>query len=125
MNKLLSISELAKKIGLINKSNGKPLTHTLRFWEKNFKQIRPILLKGKRRYYNNHNVEVINLIHYLLKNEGLTIQGVKKVLNKKINSLDEYNSSSVKTNYYLEKIKKKSKKLLQKVKNLHGKKNTH
>jgi len=125
MSKFISISELASKIGLIDKKNGKPSTHTLRFWGKKFKQIKPTILNGNRRYYSKKDEEIINLIHYLLKTEGLTIDGAKKILNKKINSLDEYNSSSIKTNYYLNKLKNTSKILLKKIKKINGKKNTY
>ena len=37
--KLISISELAKELNLVNKINHEPQTHTIRYWEKNFKQI--------------------------------------------------------------------------------------
>ena len=79
--KLISISELAKNLDLKNKNSYKYSTHTLRFWEKEFRQIKPIKLSG-RRYYTKKNVEIISLIKYLLKDQGLTIQGVKKILNK-------------------------------------------
>ena len=46
-----TISEVAQEIGLVNKRNKKANTHTLRFWEKHFKQIKPKLLSGNRRYY--------------------------------------------------------------------------
>ena len=125
MNIMINISKLAKKIGLVDKKTGKPLTHTLRFWEKKFKQIKPTILNGNHRYYSTKDEEIVRLIYHLLKKEGLTIEGAKKILNKKINSLDEYKSSSIKTSYYLNKIKTRSKNILKKSKNLDGKKNTH
>ena len=122
--KLINISELAKKIGLINKKNGKPLTHTLRFWEKNFYQIKPVILPGNRRYYSKKVIDIVVLIKFLLKDNGLTIKGAKKILNKKVNTLDDSESSSIKAEYYKNLIKYKTKSILQKLKKLNGKKNT-
>jgi len=124
-DKLIDISTLAKKIGLIDKKNGKPLTHTLRFWESKFHQIKPTILSGNRRYYSKKNIEIIHLINYLLKEQGLTIKGAKKILKNDINSLDDFKTSSIKARYFRDKIKVKSKKILEKVRNLNGKKNTH
>ena len=122
--KLINISELAKRIGLINKKNGKPLTHTLRFWEKNFHQIKPIILPGNRRYYSSKIIDIVSLIKFLLKDKGLTIKGAKKILNNKTNSLDEFETSSIKAEYYKKKIKLKSKSILKKIKKLNGNKDT-
>ena len=36
-----SIGEVAEILNLIDKNTGKTMTHTIRFWEKQFKQIRP------------------------------------------------------------------------------------
>ena len=88
-NAYKSISEAAKEIGLINKKNNKTNTHTLRFWEKNFKQIKPKILSGKRRYYSEKDMNFLKLIHELLKNQRFTIEGAKKVLNTKTINLDE------------------------------------
>ena len=44
--KFLNISELSIKLNLINKKTGKPSNHILRFWEREFKQIKPLILKG-------------------------------------------------------------------------------
>ena len=78
----MTIGEVAKKLDLINKKNGHLQTHTIRFWEKQFKQIKPQIRAGKRRYYSNKNFELLKNIKFLLKEKGLTISGVKKK-NKK------------------------------------------
>jgi len=126
MDKLITITQLSTMLNLINKKTKKPSNHILRFWEKKFKQIRPTQLNN-RRYYTNEQVEIIKLIKYLLKDKGFTINGVKKILNNNVNSLDDYNSIKLKTDYQKENIKLKSKKLLEKLKRLkkYGKKNTH
>jgi DNA-binding transcriptional MerR regulator len=125
MSKLFSISEVSKILKLINSSNNKPLNHILRYWEKEFKQIRPKKINN-RRYYSNDQVEIIKLIKFLLKTKGMTISGVKNLLNLNINKLDDYDSDGLKANYYKKIFKEKSVKLLDKIKKLkkYGKKNS-
>ena len=105
--KLLSISELASKIGLINPRNKKPLTHTLRFWETKFKQLKPTILAGGRRYYTSKDIKVVRMIYFLLKEQGMTINGAKKAMNENLKDLDDAKTSSIKANYYKVIIKKK------------------
>ena len=85
-----TIGEVTKELGLINRRTGHLQTHTLRFWEKHFKQIKPSIRAGKRRYYSRKDFETIKLIKFLLKEKGLTINGAKKILsNPNIRSLDD------------------------------------
>ena len=88
-SKLLNISELSKKLGLINKQNKKPLNHTLRFWETKFKQLKPLILSGRKRYYTLKDVETTKMIFFLLKEQGMTINGAIKAMNEKIKHLDD------------------------------------
>ena len=76
MNKFLSISDLSIKLNLINRKTKKPLNHVLRYWEKEFREIRPKKINN-RRYYSGEQVELIEMIKFLLKNKGLTISGLK------------------------------------------------
>ena len=76
-----TIGEVAKELDLVNKKTGHLQTHTIRYWETQFKQIRPIIRAGKRRYYSLKDLEFIKYIKFLLKEKGLTINGVKKMLN--------------------------------------------
>ena len=126
MTKLLNISELSKLLDLIDSKTQKPSNHILRFWEKEFKQIKPTIL-NKRRYYSLPQTKLIKLIKFLLKDQGLTIKGVKNILKSNIKSLDDYNSYSLKAEYQLKEIKSKSKIILEKIKNIkkYGKKNTY
>ena len=123
MSKLITISELSKKLNLINSKNKKPLNHVLRYWESEFKLIKPKII-NKRRYYTNKQIEYIKLIKYLLKDQGMTIKGVKNVLNSNVNELDEGNIDSLKANLFKKRIKDKSNLLLKKIENLknYGKK---
>ncbi len=54
-------------------------SHVLRFWEKEFKQIRPRRVSGQR-LYRKQDLETIQLIKQLLYNEGFTIAGARKQL---------------------------------------------
>ena len=95
-----SIGEVAKILDLVNKKNGKFNTHTIRFWEKEFKQIKPKILNGNRRYYNNDTIEVLKKVQFLLKNQGMTINGAKKILNAdKSLKLDELQNNSINAKY--------------------------
>ena len=126
MKKYVSISELSKELNLVNSTTKKPLNYVLRFWEQKFRQIKPKII-NKRRYYSLEQVQLIKFINFLLKNKGLTINGVKNLLNSNINKLDDYNSHSLKTDYFKKNLKEKSFKVLEKIKRLkkYGKKNTH
>ena len=126
MSKFINISELSKILNLINPDNKKPLNYIIRFWEKEFKEIKPKIINN-RRYYSPKQVEIVKLIKFLLKTKGMTITGVKNVLNSKINKLDDYDSFSLKADYYKKNIKEKSTKILDKINNLkkYGKKNSH
>ena len=94
-----SIGEVAKLLNLVNKKNGNLNTHTIRFWEKEFKQIKPKILTGNRRYYNRSSIEVLKKVKYLLKEQGMTINGVKKLLNNdKSFKLDEFSNNPISVN---------------------------
>ena len=108
-----TIGEVAEIVGLIDKKKGTLSTHTIRFWEKEFSQIKPKILSGKRRYYSNKEIRKIKLIKYLLKEKGMTIKGVKAVLNNpKSLTLDDTTKYSVSNqSQNKEKIKDKIKKI--------------
>ena len=114
-----SIGEVAKILDLVNKKKGTLNTHTIRFWEKEFKQIRPKILNGNRRYYNNDTIEVLKRVQYLLKDQGMTINGAKKVLNTdKSLKLDELPNNSINANYSIKNKLKKISELIKQIKNL-------
>ena len=91
-----TIGEVTKELGLIDKKTGRLQTHTIRYWETQFKQIKPIIRAGKRRYYSLKDLKFIKYIKFLLKEKGLTINGVKKMLNDtESHSLDDSINLSV------------------------------
>ena len=114
-----SIGEVAKILDLVSKKKGTLSTHTIRFWEKEFKQIKPNILNGNRRYYNNDTIEVLKKVKYLLKDQGMTINGAKKVLNKnKSLKLDELPNNSINADYTIKNKLKKISKLIKQLKNI-------
>ena len=105
-----SIGEVAKLLNLVNKKNGTLSTHTIRFWEKEFKQIKPKIFSNNRRYYNKLNIDLLKKIKFLLKDQGMTISGVKKLLNNaNSNKLDEISNKSIRTDNLRNKISNISK----------------
>ena len=120
-----TIGEVAKSLDLIDKKTGLLQTHTIRYWETQFKQIKPTIRAGGRRYYSKKDMEVINYIKFLLKEKGLTISGVKKILGTKVmHSIDDsvnlgvYKSESKSTKFIKDRVKNISKiiKELKKIK---------
>ena len=111
-----TIGEVAKELNLVDRKTGHLQTHTIRYWETQFRQIKPSIRAGRRRYYDNKDLKIIKYIKFLLKDKGLTINGVKKMLNdKESQSIDDDTSLSVykpsleNTNIIKEKIKNISK----------------
>ena len=116
-----SIGEVARILNLINKKNGSLNTHTIRFWEKEFNNIKPKIFAGKRRYYDNKSIEVLKKIKFLLKNQGLTIKGAKKVLSTSESfRLDDLSNKpiNVDKNIVLKKKISKISKLVKEIKGL-------
>ena len=114
-----TIGEVAKILTLNSKNSNSVMPHTIRFWEKQFKQIKPKILNGSRRYYDNKNIELLKKVHLLLKEQGMTINGVKKLLdNKDPLKLDETSNNSIKTSNLKNKLVKISNlvKTLKKIK---------
>tara|TARA_B100000780_G_C20654040_1_gene260513 strand:- start:78 stop:455 length:378 start_codon:yes stop_codon:yes gene_type:complete len=118
-NAYKTIGEVAKILELVNKKKGTLNTHTIRFWENKFKQIKPKILNGNRRYYNNDSIEVLKRIKYLLKDKGMTINGVKKVLNSdKSLKLDVLTNNSINVNNNIKSKLNKISKLIKLIKKL-------
>ena len=117
-----TIGEVAKILDLkVNKKGSLP-THIIRFWETQFKQIKPKILNSNRRYYDEKNIDLLKKIKYLLKDQGMTINGVKKIIdNEDTLKLDEIADKSIRADILRNKLLKISIKL-KKLKN--GKKNT-
>ena len=105
-----NIGEVAKILKLqVNKKGILP-THVIRFWETQFKQIKPKILNSKRRYYDEKTINLLKKVKYLLKEQGMTINGVKKILNSEVSlELDEIANKSIKAENLKNKLVKISK----------------
>ena len=102
-----TIGEVVKILGLKSKNHQSLPTHTIRFWEKEFKQIKTKILNGNRRYYDKKNIDILKKVHFLLKDQGMTIKGVKKILsNNEPLKLDEISNHSIKADNFKKKLVK-------------------
>ena len=112
-NAYKTIGEVVKILKLKSKKGETLPTHTIRFWEKSFKQIKPRIFSGNRRYYDQKNIDLLKKIKFLLKDQGMTISGAKKILdNPNITgslNLDEISNNSIRTNNFKNKVLKISK----------------
>ena len=115
-NAYKTISEVAKTLNLIDEKTGKLSTHTIRFCEKEFKQIKPKIFSGKRRYYDNSSIEILKKIKFLLKDKGMTIKGVKKLLISDNSNLDVNNYISINTKNILKSKLNKISKIIKDLK---------
>ena len=105
-----TIGEVAKILKLKSNKKGILPTHTIRFWEKQFKQIRPKLMNTNRRYYDENCINLLKKVKYLLKDQGMTINGVKKILNGQVSlELDEMANNSIRADNLKNKLVKISK----------------
>ena len=105
-----TIGEVAKILQLKSKKKGVLPTHTIRFWETQFKQIKPKILNANRRYYDQETINLLKKVKFLLKDQGMTINGVKKVLKGEESlKLDEMANNSIKADNLRNKLVKISK----------------
>ena len=111
-----TISEVAELLNMINPNTGKFSTHTLRFWEKEFKQIKPYKFHGNRRYYDNKTIIILKKIKFLLKDKGMTIKGVKKQWLNEDSDLDETLNTTINTKNILKSRLSKISKIVKELK---------
>ena len=119
---LKTIGEVAKELNLIELETGKAKTYILRFWEKEFPQLKPKLRAKGRRYYTAENIKLLKKIQYLLKDKGLTIKGAKKIIENNINDIevDDFGRKDISTIDLSNKKEKliRIKKIITEIKNL-------
>ena len=99
-----TIGEVVKILNTIEPKKKKINSHTLRFWEKNFTQLKPKIFNNNRRYYDGNSIELLKYIKFLLKSEGMTIVGVKKHLNQNKSNLDDSVFTSIRARYFRNKL---------------------
>ena len=107
-----TIGEVAKILDFKNNNKGSLPTHVIRFWETKFKQIKPKILNSNRRYYDENTITILKKIKFLLKDQGMTIKGVQKILKDDGSlKLDEMADKSIKAKDFKNKLIKISTKL--------------
>ena len=119
-SKYKTIGEVAKILNLIDKKKGSLSTHTIRFWEKEFKQIKPKIFSGNRRYYDENSINVLKKIKYLLKDKGMTLIGVKKVLNSENSDIDEIYNTTIRQRQFIKSKINNIKNILTTIKKNNG-----
>ena len=102
-----TIGEVAKILKLKSNNKGVLPTHVIRFWETQFKQIKPKILNANRRYYDERTINLLKKVKFLLKDQGMTINGVRKILDhKETLKLDEITNASINANNLKTKLQK-------------------
>ena len=119
-SKYKTIGEVAQILDLYNEKNGSFSTHTIRFWEKEFKQIKPKIFTGNRRYYDDNLINTLKKIKFLLKDKGMTLIGVKKVPNSENSDIDELYNTTIKRRNIIKSKLKNIKKIITKIKDNNG-----
>ena len=84
-----TIGEVVKILKLKANRKGILPTHTIRFWEKQFKQIKPKKINSNTRYYDQKSIDILKKIKFLLKDQGMTIRGVKNIIKDGRFNLDD------------------------------------
>ena len=64
-----SVREVSEMVGVPE--------HTLRFWEKEMPALKPKKSTGGARQYTKQDIELVRLIHHLVKEQGLTIKAAR------------------------------------------------
>ncbi|MDC3233612.1 MerR family transcriptional regulator [Candidatus Pelagibacter sp.] len=123
-SKYKSIGEVARILNLFNKKKGSLSTHTIRFWEKEFKQVKPKVFNGNRRYYDENTINILKRIKYLLKEKGMTLNGAKKLLNSELSDIDELYNTTINQKNNIKSRINKIKNIITNIKTTNGKKNT-
>ena len=114
MEKLITISAVCEALNLVDKKSNKPLNHIIRYWEKEFYQIKPKKINN-RRYYKQKDIELLKIIKSLAKDHKISIKGIKNILRTKIKGLDANDVHSLRNIYQKEILKTKTNKLLNKI----------
>ena len=115
-----TIGEVARLLNLVNKKKGSLSTYTIRFWEKEFKQVKPKVFSGQRRYYDDDTINILKKIKYLLKDRGMTLNGVKRLLNSDNSNIDESHNTSINQKKIIKSKLKNIKKIINNIKKNHG-----
>ena len=79
--KYYSIGEISDQLGVA--------PSLIRFWETEFEILNPRKNKKGIRQFSNEDVEILQMIYYLVKEKGYTLQGANEILRKNKNKVAE------------------------------------
>lgn len=88
-------------------------TSLIRFWEKEFPSVQPKKNKKGNRLFSPNNIMELQRIYQLVKVDGHTLEGAKKALKQKNDSIPKSTSNQGEVIQQLEKIKRKLLKMKQ------------
>jgi DNA-binding transcriptional MerR regulator len=80
--KEIKIEKLYYSIGEVAEMLDVPVS-TVRFWENEFEVLKPMKNKKGNRLFTPADIKILRIIHHLVKEEGMTLAGVKKRLSEK------------------------------------------
>lgn len=75
-------------IGEVSRQLGVPVP-TIRYWEKEFDVIRPKKNRKGDRYFTPKDVEILKLVHHMVKERGMTIEGARRALKADYKGADD------------------------------------
>jgi len=81
------VEKLFYSIGEVAEMLDVPVS-TVRFWENEFDILKPMKNKKGNRLFTPADIKILRIIHHLLKEEGMTLLGVKKRLTGKFDETD-------------------------------------
>jgi DNA-binding transcriptional MerR regulator len=76
------VEKLYYSIGEVSEMLEVPVS-TVRFWENEFDALKPKKNKKGNRLFTQNDIKNLKIIHHLLKEEGMTLAGVRKKLTEK------------------------------------------
>ena len=85
--KEVKVEKVYYSIGEVAEMLDSPVS-TIRFWENEFDILKPMKNKKGNRLFTQADVKNLKIIHHLLKDEGMTLSGVKKKLTVKWEETD-------------------------------------
>jgi len=81
-----SITEVADQLGLT--------ASQLRYWEKEFTPLKPRTNARGKRFYSSNDIEIIQQIAWLVKDQGYTIEGARKAMRKRSEVADSMTAAA-------------------------------
>ena len=81
------VEKLYYQIGEVADMFSEPVS-TVRFWEKEFDILRPKKNNKGNRLFMQEDIRNLKLIHHLLRERGMTLEGAKKYLRSNHDEVD-------------------------------------